>query len=79
MTEPDPIVHRVIEIIHDTVGADVDSTTPLRGNGSPLDSLDVVECIMAIEDDFGINLPDDEHDKFKTVPDIADYIRRNQA
>lgn len=38
------------------------------------DSLDIVELIMAFEDEFGISLPDEEIAKFKTVGDIVKFI-----
>lgn len=38
------------------------------------DSLDVVELIMAFEDEFGISLPDEEIAKMKTVGDIVKFI-----
>ena len=39
------------------------------------DSLDVVELIMAFEDEFGVTLPDEEIAKMKTVSDIVEYIK----
>lgn len=38
------------------------------------DSLDVVELVMAFEDDFGISIPDDDYEKIQTVGDAIDYI-----
>jgi len=38
------------------------------------DSLDVVELIMAFEDEFGVSLPDEEIAKLKTVGDIVNFI-----
>lgn len=37
------------------------------------DSLDAVEIIMAIEEEFGIEIPDEEAEKFQTVNDIVKY------
>ena len=39
------------------------------------DSLDIVELIMAMEDNFGIDISDDDLVKIRTVQDIIDYIR----
>lgn len=39
-----------------------------------LDSLDVVEVVMAIEDEFAIEIPDQEADKISSIPDAVDYI-----
>ncbi|CEI71996.1 MULTISPECIES: acyl carrier protein [Romboutsia] len=42
------------------------------------DSLDAVEVIMALEDEFGIEIPDEEAENFKTIGDICKYIEDNQ-
>jgi acyl carrier protein len=41
------------------------------------DSLDAVEIIMGIENEFGIEIPDEEAEKFKTVGDIVGYVEAN--
>ncbi len=41
------------------------------------DSLDTVEMIMALEEEFDIEIPDDEAEKLKTVRDVMDYIQAN--
>ena len=41
------------------------------------DSLDVVELLMALEDEFGISLPDEVAKELSTVGDIVDYIDKN--
>ena len=38
------------------------------------DSLDAVEIIMAIEDEYGIEIPDEDAEKFQTVADIVKYV-----
>ena len=38
------------------------------------DSLDAVEIIMAIEDEYGIEIPDEEAEKFQTVRDLVKYV-----
>ena len=40
------------------------------------DSLDVVELIMAFEDEFGITLPDEDIASMKTVGDVINYIKK---
>jgi len=42
------------------------------------DSLDAVEVIMALEDEFGIEIPDEEAEHFKTVGDICKFIENNK-
>ncbi len=42
------------------------------------DSIDAVEIIMAIEEQFGIEIPDDEAEKFQTVGDLVEYVDANK-
>ena len=42
------------------------------------DSLDVVELVMALEEKFDIEIPDDEAEKIQTVKDVVDYIESKQ-
>ena len=41
------------------------------------DSLDAVEIIMGIEDEFGFEIPDEEAEKFQTVSDLVNYVEAN--
>ena len=43
------------------------------------DSLDIVELVMGLEEEFGINIPDDQAEKIKTVGEAIDYIEREKA
>ena len=42
------------------------------------DSLDAVEVIMALEDEFGIEIPDEEAENFKTIADICKFIENTK-
>ena len=42
------------------------------------DSLDIVELIMAMEQEFGISIPDEEAERIKTVGDAVQFIKSNQ-
>ena len=42
------------------------------------DSLDTVELVMALEDTFGIEIPDDQQEKIQTVQDAIDFIEANK-
>ena len=57
----------------DTITLDTSLTEDLEA-----DSLDAVEVIMAIEDEFGIEIPDEEAEHFKTIGDICKFIENNK-
>ncbi|HOE57855.1 MAG TPA: acyl carrier protein [Bacillota bacterium] len=42
------------------------------------DSLDIVELLMALEEEFDIEIPDEEAEKLSTVGDVVDYIKNNK-
>jgi acyl carrier protein len=42
------------------------------------DSLDIVELLMAIEDEYGIEIPDEEAEKLRTVGDVVKYIKEKE-
>ena len=43
------------------------------------DSLDIVELVMAFEEEFGVEIPDDAAEKISTVKDAIDYIEQNKG
>ena len=43
------------------------------------DSLDIVELVMALEEEFGIDIPDEEADKLKTVGDAMNYLQQHAS
>ena len=57
----------------DTITLDTSLTEDLEA-----DSLDAVEVIMALEDEFGIEIPDEEAEHFKTIGDIFKFIENNK-
>jgi acyl carrier protein len=44
-----------------------------------LDSLDIVELVMELEEEFEITIPDDQAEKIRTVGEAIDYIEREQS
>lgn len=42
------------------------------------DSLDAVEISMAVEEEFGISIPDEELEKFKSVKDLVDFVEKEK-
>lgn len=70
---------KVKEIIVDSLSCDEDAVT-LEANlkeDLEADSLDAVELIMAVEEEFDIEIPDEKATEMKTVQDIVDYIKAN--
>ncbi|MEE9281409.1 MAG: acyl carrier protein [Myxococcota bacterium] len=67
---------RVNSIITDQLGVDRESLTPEANLLDDLgaDSLDVVELVMALEEEFGIEVPDDDVENMRTIGDIIHYI-----
>ena len=45
-------------------------------NGLYADSLDFVDLIMSLEDEFSVEFPEDQTDSFKTVGDVVNYIEK---
>jgi acyl carrier protein len=73
------IEDRVKEIIVEQLGVDAEEVTPEAAFIDDLgaDSLDTVELVMAFEEEFNIEIPDEEAEKILTVKDAVDYIKRN--
>lgn len=57
--------------------SDVDMDTNLMKDLAA-DSLDAVEIIMAIEEEFGIEIPDEDAENFQTVADLVKYVEENK-
>ena len=70
---------KVKEVILDKLGPDEDSITLDASFVDDLgaDSLDTVELIMQFEEDFGIEIPDEDAEKILTVQNAYDYISNN--
>ncbi len=73
----DDVFEKVKSIIADKLGVE---PTSISENSSFIDdlgadSLDVVDIVMAFEDEFGIKVEDEELEKFSTVKDVVDYIK----
>ena len=74
-------LEKVIMIVADQLGKDVAEITAETSLQDDLgaDSLDAVEIIMALEDEFGIEIPDDEAQTFNNIGEITKYIDENSA
>ncbi len=71
---------KVRDIVVDQLGVEADEinidSTFIDDLGA--DSLDIVELIMAFEEEFGIEIPDEAAEKIKTVQDVVTYIDQNK-
>ncbi|MCY3741538.1 MAG: acyl carrier protein [Candidatus Poribacteria bacterium] len=67
---------RLIEIIAKQLGVDEDNVTPDASFMEDLgaDSLDTVELVMALEEEFDIEIPDSDAEKIQTVQDALSYL-----
>jgi acyl carrier protein len=67
---------RVREIVAEQLERDVNEVTNEASFIDDLgaDSLDIVELVMKMEEEFGIEIPDEEAEKIKTVNDVVQYI-----
>jgi acyl carrier protein len=73
------VLERVTKIIVDRLGVDESQVTLEASFKEDLgaDSLDVVELVMELEDEFDMEISDDEAEKIVTVGDAVNYIKSN--
>jgi len=73
------VMDKVKQIIVDQLSVEEGEVTPTASFVDDLgaDSLDRVELIMALEEAFDLEIPDDQAEKIKTVQDAVDYIEKN--
>ena len=73
------VFDKVKEIIVEQLGVAEDSVTTEASFIYDLgaDSLDIVELIMALEEEFDMEIPDADAEKVVTVGDVVDYIKEN--
>ena len=72
---------RVKKIVVEHLGVEEDKVTPDASFIDDLgaDSLDIVELVMAFEEEFGVEIPDDAAEKIATVKDAIVYIDSNKG
>ena len=75
------VADQVKKIIVEQLGVDEDEVTPDASFVDDLgaDSLDTVELVMAFEEEFSIEVPDEDAEKLQKVGDVIDYIEGKQA
>ena len=74
-----PVEERVKEIIVEQLGVEEDEVQPAAKFIEDLvaDSLDTVELVMAFEEEFDLEIPDEDAEKIATVGDAISYIKEN--
>ena len=73
------VVEKVKQIIGEQLGVDESEVTPSASFVDDLgaDSLDQVELVMALEEAFSVEIPDEDAEKIRTVKDAIDYIEKH--
>lgn len=73
------VLEKVKAILSEQFDVEEDSITPDTNISEDLgaDSLDVVDLLMSIEDEFEIEIPDEEIDNIRTVGELVKYIEAN--
>lgn len=75
------IVEGLAEIVNEIAGIPAEDVLPDKSFTDDLDvdSLSMVEVVVAAEERFGVKIPDDDVKNLKTVGDAVDYILKNQG
>lgn len=81
MASADEISGRVKSIIVEQLGVSMEEVTEAASFIEDLgaDSLDIVELIMALEEEFDMEIPDEDAEKIQTVSDVVNYIKGKQG
>jgi acyl carrier protein len=79
--EREEVLGKIQEITADRLGVDEGDVTPEASFREDLeaDSLDLVELIMELEEQFGMEIPDEEAEKITTVDEAVEYVMEHQA
>ncbi|MEX0937013.1 MAG: acyl carrier protein [Pirellulales bacterium] len=73
------VSERVMDIVAEQLGVEKEKVTPETSfvNDLGADSLDTVELVMELEEEFDITIPDDAAEKIQTVGQAVEYIEQN--
>lgn len=71
---------KIRDIVVEQLGVDEDKVTMESSFVDDLgaDSLDIVELVMALEEAFGVEIPDSEAEKISTIGDVVEYVKNIQ-
>ena len=74
------VAERVIKVIAEQMGVDKEKINPETSfvNDLGADSLDTVELVMGLEDEFAVTIPDEDAEKIQTVGQAIQYIEKHQ-
>ncbi len=77
----EPVADRVKKIIVDQLGVEEETVTPEASFVDDLgaDSLDTVELVRALEEEFGIEIPDEDAEKITRVREATEYIEKHSG
>jgi len=77
----DEVLEKIREITADRLGVDEGDVMPEASFREDLeaDSLDLVELIMELEEQFGMEIPDEEAERITTVEEAVNYVTEHQA
>ena len=69
--------NKIRDIIVEQLGVDADRVKPEASFIDDLgaDSLDIVELVMAMEEEFDVEIPDEDAEKLRTVSDVMNYLK----
>ncbi|MCK6505363.1 acyl carrier protein [Myxococcota bacterium] len=81
MADKEAIIQKLKELVSQSLGVKMEEITPDASFIDDLgaDSLDIVELVVHIEDEFDIKIPDEEAEKITTVQDAIDYVNGQLA
>ena len=73
------VLDKVVEIVSNQLSVNKEDVTPDASFVEDLgaDSLDTVELVMAFEEEFGLEIPDDEAENITTIKSAVDWIEKN--
>lgn len=74
------MLEKIKEMTAETLGVEADKITENTSFAEDLgtDSLDLFELVMALEEEFDVEIPTEELEKLKTVGDVVQYLEQNQ-
>ena len=74
------MLEKIKEIVEDSLGADVESLTAETSFKEDLgaDSLDLFEMVMALEEEFDVEIPTEDLENIKTIGEVESYLQNRQ-